>query len=102
MPEDQGELGDLFPLLTQLEKRSLTRVLVQEVGDILHGTAVVLGDILGETGFLSVGRGQSANRVVSSRYPVIVLLLRSIGGGSGGLGLGLGMVLMGGLLVHPR
>lgn len=45
MPQDQRELGDLFPLLAQLEQGLLARVLVEQVGNVLHSATVVLGHI---------------------------------------------------------
>lgn len=45
MPQDQGELGDLLPLLTELEEGLLARVLVEQVGNVLHGATVILGHV---------------------------------------------------------
>lgn len=45
MPQDQRELGDLFPLLAELKEGLLARVLVEQVGDVLHGATVVLGHV---------------------------------------------------------
>lgn len=45
MPQDQRKLRDLLPLLAELEEGLLARVLVEQVGDVLHGATVVLGHI---------------------------------------------------------
>lgn len=45
MPQDQRKLRDLLPLLAELEEGLLARVLVEQVGDVLHSATVVLGHI---------------------------------------------------------
>lgn len=107
MPQDEGQLGNLLALLAQLEESGLAGVLVEQIGNIGHGAAVVLGDvvvgsILGVGGDLAAADG----RVAASSEAAEVLLLLDHGGGGGGCGgllllLRMGMV-GGGLLVHPR
>ena len=97
MPQDQGELGHLLPLLAQLQQGGLARVLVEQVGDVLQRAAVVLGHRGLERVVLGVGLGQGAETVVGAGEAVVVLLLSDTGGGGGGLG----VVLVRRLLVHP-
>src|SRR3569833_641457 len=100
VPQDQCQLGDLLSLLAELEEGGLARVLVEQVGDVAHGAAVVFRDGL-QVAILGVGGGQGAGGIVRARDAAIVLLLGSRGGGGGGGGL-LGVVLMRGRLrVHP-
>ncbi len=42
VPQNQGQLWDLLPLLGELQQCGLARVLVEEIGNVLQGPAVVL------------------------------------------------------------
>lgn len=63
MPQDQGELRDLFPLLAELKKGLLARVLVEQVCNVLHGAAVVLGHVRVVCGGILVDRIQGIRMV---------------------------------------
>lgn len=99
MPENQSQLGDLLALLAQLKQGRLASAFVQEISDVSHGAAVVFGNVL-MVRILTVGGGQGSNRGVRAGEAVIVLLLGGRSGGSGGSLLS--MLMVSGLLVHPR
>jgi hypothetical protein len=100
MPQYEGQLGDLFALLTKFQQSSLPSVLVEKIGDEGHGTPVVLRDIA-VIGILTV-----AGELTRASKTVEVLLLLLLNGGcccSGHLLLlllGMG-VMRARLLVHP-
>lgn len=98
MPQNQGQFGNLFPLLAKLQERSLPGILVQQIGNVLQRAAVVvrnhgLNGIILRMG----GGGEGIHIVVCAGHAVIVLLLGNIGGGGGGLG----VLVVRGLLVKP-
>lgn len=108
MPQDQSQLRDLLALLAELQQGSLPGVLVQQVGDVGQGAAIVLGDgVVDAAGAGILGTSAVGGRVegvdvtvgVGAGEAIVVLLLGGRGGGCGGL---LGVVLLvAGLLVHP-
>lgn len=100
MPQDQRELGDLFPLLTELKEGLLARVLVEQVCNVLHGAAVVLGHVGVVCGGILVDRIQGVRVVRRGVDSTVVGLL----GGSccGSCLLSLGMLVVGLGRVHPR
>lgn len=103
MPENEGELWDLLPLLAEFQESSLAGVFVEEVGNVGHGAAVVFGDVIMGR-LLGVGGELVADRVVGvggETTEVLLLLDRGGGGGGGLLLLGMGVVSTR-LLVHPR
>lgn len=53
MPQDESKLGHLLALLAELQQRRLTGIFVQEVGNVRHGAAIILGNVL-VAGFLAV------------------------------------------------
>lgn len=77
VPQDQGKLRDLFPLLAELQESLLARVLVEEIGDVLHGATVVLRHVgvIGAT--VLVNRVEGVGMVGSGRDAVEVSLLCS-------------------------
>lgn len=77
MPQDQGKLGHLFSLLAELQKGLLAGVLVEQVGDVGQGPAVILGDhLVLDTCFLMNG-GQGIRVIRGIGDSVIVRLLSS-------------------------
>lgn len=99
VPQNEGELWNLFPLLTQLKKSCLSGALVQQVGNKGHGAPIVLGYVL-VTSFLSMHSCQGS-RIVVVRKAAVVLLLRSRCCSCSCSRL-LSVLVMGWLLVHPR
>jgi hypothetical protein len=97
VPQDQGQLWNLFPLLAELQQRGFPGILVEEVGNVLEGTPVVLGYRCLQSIVLRVGRCEVVHVVDGAGDTVVVLLLGHVGGGGGGLC----MVLVRILLVHP-
>lgn len=77
VPQDQGELRNLFALLAELQEGLLARVLVEEIGNVLHGATVVLGHVgvLGAT--VLVDSVEGVGMVGSGRDAVEVSLLCS-------------------------
>lgn len=98
VPQDEGKLWDLLALFAELQQGSLARVLVEQVGDVGHGAAVVLGYVV-VAAILGMG-GEVVGVGMGAGDAVVVLLLGDRGGG--GSGLLLGMLVVRGLLVHPR
>lgn len=98
VPEDQGQFGDLLSLLAKLQQRSLPGIFIQQVGNVLKCTAVVVRDDGLNGIILRVGGGgKGVHIVVCAGQTVVVLLLGNIGGG----GSSLGMLMVRGLLVKP-
>ena len=97
MPENERELGNLLALLAELQERSLSGILIEQVGNVLEGAAVVLRNNRLEGILLCVAGGEGAHGVMGTGDAVVMLLL----GNTGGLGLGLDVVLVRRLLVHP-
>lgn len=99
MPQDQGELRDLFPLLAELKKGLLARVLVEQVCNVLHGATVVLGHVRVVCGGILVDRIQGIRMVRRGVDATVMGLLG--GGGSSSSLLSLGMLVVGLGRVHP-
>ena len=95
VPQDQSQLGNLLALLAQLQQSSLASVLVQEVGDVLQGAPVLLGNV--QRGVRAMSLGQGANAVVGASETIVVLLL----GDGSSCGGSLGMVGMRRLRIVP-
>lgn len=103
VPQNKGQLGHLLAFLTELQQGGLARALVEQVGDVVQGAAVVLryvvearvldvhGRVLVRGGDIEMGTGHAA---------IVALLGGGGGGGNSGLLLGL-VLLVTGLLVHP-
>jgi hypothetical protein len=96
MPQNQGKLGNLLPLLAQLEQSGLARILVQEVGNVLQSATVVLRHGRFDRVVLGMAGGERIVGMTTAQAAVVLLL--GHGGGSSG---GLGMMLVRGLRVHP-
>lgn len=96
MPQDQGELGDLFSLLAELQESLLTGIFIQEIGNVGHGAAVVLGHVRVVGSRILMDGIESVGMTGRGCDPVEVSLL----GGSSSSSSLLGMVLMA-LLMHP-
>lgn len=96
VPQDQGELGDLFSLLAEFQKGLLTGVLVQQIGNVGHGAAVILGHVGVVGSRVLMDSIEGIGMTGRGCDPVEVSLL----GGGGGSSSLLGMVLMA-LLMHP-
>lgn len=47
MPQDQGKLRHLLPLLAKLKQRSLPSTFVEEIRDVSHSPAVLLAHVVG-------------------------------------------------------
>lgn len=110
VPQYQRELGHLLPLLTKLQQRCLSRVLVEKIGDVGQGAPVVFRDRCRRVGavglllLLLLGSGASGSGIVRTSNSVVVLLLSSRSSGGSGSGLLLGsmlVVMLSGLRVHP-
>lgn len=97
VPENQGELGHLLTLLAELKQGRFTRCFVQQVSNVLEGTAVIFGHGSIKVILLRMGSSQGIYRVVGGRYSVVVLLLCGIGRGRSRLS----MMLVGSLLMNP-
>lgn len=76
VPEYEGKLRHLLPLLAQLQKRRLAGVLVQKVRYVGHRAAIVLRDQGFVVPIVSVAAGKTADRAVQGGDTVVVLLLR--------------------------
>ena len=98
VPQDQGKLRDLLALLAELEEGLLARVLVEEIGNVLHGATVVLRHV-GVLGATILMDGVQGVGVVGSCRDAIVVSLLGSGGGSGGGSL-LGVLVVA-LRMHP-
>ena len=95
MPEDKGQLWDLLPFLAKLEEGGLARVLTEEIGDVVEGATVILGDVLearvlgmsggggGSSSVGSSGNGHVAGSIAVGVGETGKMLLLS--GGEGGL-----------------
>lgn len=102
MPQDQGELWDLLTLLAELEEGLLAGVLVEQVGNVLHGATVVLGHIGVVCGSVLVGSVQSICMGRRGVDAIVVGLLGVLdGGGGGSLLLSLSMLVVRLGRVHP-
>lgn len=77
VPQDQGKLRDLFPLLAELQESLLARVLVEKICDILHGATVVLGHVRVLGASILVDRIQGVGMIGSGRDAVEMSLLCS-------------------------
>lgn len=98
MPEDQGQFGNLLSLLAELQERGLPGILIQQIGNILQCTAVVVRDHRLNGIILRMGGGgEGIHIVMCAGHAVVVLLLGNIGGGGGSLG----VLMVRGLLVKP-
>lgn len=100
VPQDQRELRDLLPLLAELKEGLLARVLVEQVGNVLHSATVVLGHVGVVCRGVLVDRIQGVRMVRGGVDATIVGLLG--GGGGGCCLLSLGMLVVGLGRVHPR
>lgn len=96
MPQDKGKLRDLLALLAQFQQGRLAGALVEEIGYVLQGAAVVLRDRL-DGRLLHVAGIERVDVAVGTGEAAVVLLLGDIRGSGGGLG----VVLVVGLLVDP-
>lgn len=96
MPQDQGELRNLLALFTQFQKGLLAGVLVQQIGNIRHSTAVVLGHVW-VIGCGVLVDGIEGIRMTGGSGDAVEVSLLSGGGSSSSL---LSMLVMR-LLVHP-
>lgn len=97
MPQNQGELRDLFALLAKFQKSLLACIFVEQFGYVGHGPAVVLRHIGVVTRGVLVDGIQSVGMIGRVRDTVE---LGSLVGSGGGGGLLLYLVVMC-LLVHP-
>lgn len=96
VPQDQGKLRNLLALLAQLQKGLFAGALVQQIGNVGHGAAVVLGHV-GIVGGRILVDGVEGVRMASGGGDTVEVSLLGSGGCSGSL---LGMLMMR-LLVHP-
>lgn len=96
MPQDQGELRNLLALLAQFQEGLLAGILVQQVGDVSHCAAIVLGHV-GVIGSRVLVDGIERIRMAGRGGDAVEVSL--LGGGRSSSSL-LGMLVMG-LLVHP-
>lgn len=99
MPQDQRKLRDLLPLLAKLEEGLLARVLVEQVGNVLHSATVVLGHV-GVVCRSVLVDGIEGVCMVRGRVDAAVVGLLGGGGGSSSL-LSLGMLVVGLGWVNP-
>lgn len=98
VPQDQGKLRDLLPLLAELEESLLARVLVEKICDVLHGATVVLGHIGVLGAAILMDSIEGVGVVGGGRDAVVVSLLGGCGGGGGSSLLGVLVVVLG---MHP-
>jgi len=99
VPEDQSQLRNLFSLLAQFQKSSLTRGRLHELGYPLQDAPVLLRH--SDVGGLDVVRGAAGDGVVAGKGGAIaggeLLVVLSLGSRLNGLGLLLLSVQLGGL-----
>lgn len=99
MPEDQGKLGHLLPLLAQLQKRRLPRVRLHQLGNPLQHAPVLLGHANLAVALKVICRSSRDDAAaghgctVVARDAIVVLLLSLGCGLRGGSGLRLSLSL---------
>ena len=79
MPEDEGQLWDLLPLLTEFKQSRLPRILIEQIGNVRHRPAILLRHVAvrrssRRSGILAVAT-TSAEVVDVGQAAVMLLLL---------------------------
>src|SRR4051812_11125367 len=77
VPQDQGQLGDLLSLLAKFQEGRLARALVEQIGYVLQGPAVVFRDGL-DGRLLHVAGIERVDVAVGTGKAAVVLLLGDI------------------------